>query len=42
MQDNQVVNVTSRHHHDVTEGNLCILRPRFGYQFVQEPLRLRG
>jgi predicted molibdopterin-dependent oxidoreductase YjgC len=34
VQDNQVVNVTSPHDHDVTEGNLCI-KGRFGYQFVQ-------
>ena len=29
-----IVNVTSPHDHDVTEGNLCI-KGRFGYQFVQ-------
>jgi len=34
VQDNEVVNVTSPHDHDVTEGNLCI-KGRFGYQFVQ-------
>jgi predicted molibdopterin-dependent oxidoreductase YjgC len=39
VQDNEVVNVTSPHDHDVTEGNLCI-KGRFGYQFVQN--RKRG
>ncbi|MFL5952673.1 MAG: 2Fe-2S iron-sulfur cluster-binding protein [Gaiellaceae bacterium] len=34
VQDNEIVNVTSPHDHDVTEGNLCI-KGRFGYQFVQ-------
>jgi predicted molibdopterin-dependent oxidoreductase YjgC len=34
VQANEVVNVTSPHDHDVTEGNLCI-KGRFGYQFVQ-------
>jgi predicted molibdopterin-dependent oxidoreductase YjgC len=34
VQENEVVNVTSPHDHDVTEGNLCI-KGRFGYQHVQ-------
>jgi predicted molibdopterin-dependent oxidoreductase YjgC len=34
VQDNAIVNVTSPHDHDVTEGNLCI-KGRFGYQYVQ-------
>jgi predicted molibdopterin-dependent oxidoreductase YjgC len=34
VQENEIVNVTSPHDHDVTEGNLCI-KGRFGYQFVQ-------
>ncbi len=34
VQENEVVNVTSPHDHDVTEGNLCI-KGRFGYQYVQ-------
>jgi predicted molibdopterin-dependent oxidoreductase YjgC len=34
VQENEVVNVTSPHDHDVTEGNLCI-KGRFGYEFVQ-------
>ena len=34
VQDNEIVNVTSPHDHDVTEGNLCI-KGRFGYEFVQ-------
>jgi predicted molibdopterin-dependent oxidoreductase YjgC len=34
VQDNEIVNVTSPHDHDVTEGNLCI-KGRFGYQYVQ-------
>jgi predicted molibdopterin-dependent oxidoreductase YjgC len=34
VQANEVVNVTSPHDHDVTEGNLCI-KGRFGYQHVQ-------
>jgi predicted molibdopterin-dependent oxidoreductase YjgC len=34
VQDNEIVNVTSPHDHDVTEGNLCI-KGRFGYKFVQ-------
>jgi predicted molibdopterin-dependent oxidoreductase YjgC len=34
VQENAVVNVTSPHDHDVTEGNLCI-KGRFGYQHVQ-------
>jgi predicted molibdopterin-dependent oxidoreductase YjgC len=34
VQDNEIVNVTSPHDHDVTEGNLCI-KGRFGYQHVQ-------
>jgi predicted molibdopterin-dependent oxidoreductase YjgC len=34
VQNNEIVNVTSPHDHDVTEGNLCI-KGRFGYQFVQ-------
>jgi predicted molibdopterin-dependent oxidoreductase YjgC len=34
VQGNEVVNVTSPHDHDVTEGNLCI-KGRFGYQYVQ-------
>jgi predicted molibdopterin-dependent oxidoreductase YjgC len=34
VQANEVVNVTSPHDHDVTEGNLCI-KGRFGYQYVQ-------
>jgi predicted molibdopterin-dependent oxidoreductase YjgC len=34
VQDNEIVNVTSPHDHDVTEGNLCI-KGRFGYSFVQ-------
>ena len=34
VQSNEVVNVTSPHDHDVTEGNLCI-KGRFGYQHVQ-------
>jgi predicted molibdopterin-dependent oxidoreductase YjgC len=34
VQENAVVNVTSPHDHDVTEGNLCI-KGRFGYQYVQ-------
>ena len=34
VQENEIVNVTSPHDHDVTEGNLCI-KGRFGYQYVQ-------
>jgi predicted molibdopterin-dependent oxidoreductase YjgC len=34
VQSNEIVNVTSPHDHDVTEGNLCI-KGRFGYRFVQ-------
>ena len=34
VQENEIVNVTSPHDHDVTEGNLCI-KGRFGYTFVQ-------
>jgi len=34
VQQNEIVNVTSPHDHDVTEGNLCI-KGRFGYRFVQ-------
>jgi predicted molibdopterin-dependent oxidoreductase YjgC len=34
VQENEIVNVTSPHDHDVTEGNLCI-KGRFGYRFVQ-------
>jgi predicted molibdopterin-dependent oxidoreductase YjgC len=34
VQENEVVNVTSPHDHDITEGNLCI-KGRFGYQHVQ-------
>jgi predicted molibdopterin-dependent oxidoreductase YjgC len=34
VQHNEIVNVTSPHDHDVTEGNLCI-KGRFGYQYVQ-------
>jgi predicted molibdopterin-dependent oxidoreductase YjgC len=34
VQENEIVNVTSPHDHDVTEGNLCI-KGRFGYVFVQ-------
>jgi predicted molibdopterin-dependent oxidoreductase YjgC len=34
VQENEVVNVTSPHDHDVTDGNLCI-KGRFGYQYVQ-------
>jgi predicted molibdopterin-dependent oxidoreductase YjgC len=34
VQDDEIVNVTSPHDHDVTEGNLCI-KGRFGYEFVQ-------
>jgi predicted molibdopterin-dependent oxidoreductase YjgC len=34
VQENEIVNVTSPHDHDVTEGNLCV-KGRFGYQFVQ-------
>jgi predicted molibdopterin-dependent oxidoreductase YjgC len=38
VQDNEIVNVTSPHDHDVTEGNLCI-KGRFGYQYVQNRAR---
>ena len=34
VQENEIVNVTSPHDHDVTLGNLCI-KGRFGYQYVQ-------
>jgi predicted molibdopterin-dependent oxidoreductase YjgC len=34
VQAGEIVNVTSPHDHDVTEGNLCI-KGRFGYQYVQ-------
>ena len=34
VQDGEIVNVTSPHDHEVTEGNLCV-KGRFGYQFVQ-------
>ena len=34
VEADAIVNVTSPHDHDVTEGNLCI-KGRFGYQFVQ-------
>jgi predicted molibdopterin-dependent oxidoreductase YjgC len=34
VQDDEIVNVTSPHDHDVTSGNLCV-KGRFGWQFVQ-------
>jgi predicted molibdopterin-dependent oxidoreductase YjgC len=34
VQEGQVVNVTSPHDHDVTEGNLCI-KGRFGFEYVE-------
>jgi predicted molibdopterin-dependent oxidoreductase YjgC len=41
VQANEIVNVTSPHDHDVTEGNLCI-KGRFGYRFVQNRRERRG
>lgn len=34
VQDNEMVEVTSRHDNPVTHGNLCI-KGRFGHQHVQ-------